>query len=290
MDLRHPLAMGRIESPPGPATSHTDLRRRSPPRSRRWPRRLAGRAAGGPRHRVEQLPRLPGAGLPDPDLHAGGRLRRRPDRGGRPAARARCWAASGSWSSTAPTTTCAACGGSTAGTWRGSSTPWSAARRLGLEGAGARGAGPGPLRRPAHQGAPALRLGPPAAHRRAAPLRGARHPLPPRRSTTSSRPGSPQGGAADEARREFDRIAAARAHARVFDPEGWRKLKGARELDADGQEGAPRALDRPRGAGVGDRPAALQGDRRSTALVRAGPAPARARSRPSAPSPGSRRR
>jgi ribonuclease D len=43
-------------------------------------------------------------------------------------------------------------------------------------------------------------------------------------------------GAADEARREFDRIAAARAHARVFDPEGWRKLKGARDLDADGKK------------------------------------------------------
>ena len=36
----------------------------------------------------------------------------------------------------------------------------------GLEGAGAGGAGPGPLRRPAHQGAPARRLGAAAAHRR----------------------------------------------------------------------------------------------------------------------------
>lgn len=43
--------------------------------------------------------------------------------------------------------------------------------------------------------------------------------------------GLARGGTADEARKEFDRIAAARAHARVFDPEGWRKLKGARELD-----------------------------------------------------------
>jgi len=48
--------------------------------------------------------------------------------------------------------------------------------------------------------------------------------------------GLAQGGAADEARREFDRIAAARAHARVFDPEGFRKLKGALDLDADGKK------------------------------------------------------
>jgi len=62
-------------------------------------------------------------------------------------------------------------------------------------------------------------------------------------------------GAEDEARREFDRIASAKAHARVFDPEGWRKLKGARELDAEGKkvlralwiarEGRASALDRP---------------------------------------------
>jgi ribonuclease D len=43
-------------------------------------------------------------------------------------------------------------------------------------------------------------------------------------------------GVEEEARREFDRIAAAKAHARVFDPEGWRKLKGARELDAEGKK------------------------------------------------------
>jgi ribonuclease D len=42
-------------------------------------------------------------------------------------------------------------------------------------------------------------------------------------------------GAEAEARREFDRIAAAQAHARVFDPEGWRKLRGARELDPEGK-------------------------------------------------------
>jgi ribonuclease D len=43
------------------------------------------------------------------------------------------------------------------------------------------------------------------------------------------------GGVEGEARKEFDRIAAVKAHARVFDREGWRKLKGARELDADGR-------------------------------------------------------
>jgi len=62
-------------------------------------------------------------------------------------------------------------------------------------------------------------------------------------------------GLEEEARREFDRIAAAKAHARVFDPEGWRKLKGARELDAEGKkvlralwiarEARASALDRP---------------------------------------------
>jgi ribonuclease D len=38
-------------------------------------------------------------------------------------------------------------------------------------------------------------------------------------------------GLAAEARAEFKRIAAARPHERVFDPEGWRRLKGARALD-----------------------------------------------------------
>jgi ribonuclease D len=42
-------------------------------------------------------------------------------------------------------------------------------------------------------------------------------------------------GAADEARREFERIAAAEFRERVFDPEGWRRLKGARELDPEGK-------------------------------------------------------
>lgn len=38
------------------------------------------------------------------------------------------------------------------------------------------------------------------------------------------------------AREEFTRIAAAKPHERVFDPEGWRRLKGARALDAVGQK------------------------------------------------------
>jgi ribonuclease D len=42
-------------------------------------------------------------------------------------------------------------------------------------------------------------------------------------------------GAIDEARREFERIAAVEFRERVFDPEGWRKLKGARELEPEGR-------------------------------------------------------
>ncbi|HTP52491.1 MAG TPA: ribonuclease D [Anaeromyxobacteraceae bacterium] len=48
-------------------------------------------------------------------------------------------------------------------------------------------------------------------------------------------------GLEDPARREFDRIAASRPHTRVFDPEGWRKLRGARALD-EVSKGALRAL------------------------------------------------
>jgi ribonuclease D len=43
-------------------------------------------------------------------------------------------------------------------------------------------------------------------------------------------------GLSDEARREFDRIAAVEPRARVFDPEGWRRLKAARGLDPAGRE------------------------------------------------------
>ena len=42
-------------------------------------------------------------------------------------------------------------------------------------------------------------------------------------------------GASGEARKEFDRIASAEFRERSFDPEGWRRLKGARELDGPGR-------------------------------------------------------
>src|SRR6266511_1744197 len=42
-------------------------------------------------------------------------------------------------------------------------------------------------------------------------------------------------GALDEARREFDRIAGAEPRERIFDLEGWRRMKGARELDEPGR-------------------------------------------------------
>lgn len=45
-----------------------------------------------------------------------------------------------------------------------------------------------------------------------------------------------QRGAIDEARREFERIAAVEPRERVFDPEGWRRVKGARELSAEERE------------------------------------------------------
>jgi len=42
-------------------------------------------------------------------------------------------------------------------------------------------------------------------------------------------------GALDAARLEFDRIAGAEPKERVFDPEGWRRMKGGRELDEPGK-------------------------------------------------------
>ncbi len=43
-------------------------------------------------------------------------------------------------------------------------------------------------------------------------------------------------GALEEAWRESARISAVEPRERVFDPEGWRRLKGARDLDAGGRE------------------------------------------------------
>jgi ribonuclease D len=42
-------------------------------------------------------------------------------------------------------------------------------------------------------------------------------------------------GAAGEAREEFHRIASVEPRERVFDPEGWRRIKGSRDLDAAGR-------------------------------------------------------
>ncbi len=62
-------------------------------------------------------------------------------------------------------------------------------------------------------------------------------------------------GALEEARREFGRIAAVEPRARVFDPEGYRRLREARALDEEGRavlralysarEARARELDRP---------------------------------------------
>ncbi|HEX9049142.1 MAG TPA: ribonuclease D [Anaeromyxobacter sp.] len=62
-------------------------------------------------------------------------------------------------------------------------------------------------------------------------------------------------GALEAARREFERIAAVEPRAKVFDPRGWARLKGARELDPAGRavlaalwvarEEAASASDRP---------------------------------------------
>jgi ribonuclease D len=62
-------------------------------------------------------------------------------------------------------------------------------------------------------------------------------------------------GLAVQVSRDFARIAASAPHERVFDPEGWRRLRGARQLDAAGaarlralwllREERARAADRP---------------------------------------------
>jgi ribonuclease D len=62
-------------------------------------------------------------------------------------------------------------------------------------------------------------------------------------------------GLLEEARKEFERLAAVEPRPKVFDPEGWRRLRGARDLDATGRsilralwiarEGRASELDRP---------------------------------------------
>ncbi len=70
------------------------------------------------------------------------------------------------------------------------------------------------------------------------------------------------GGALEPARREFERIASVEPRPRVFDPEGYRRLRGVRELDAAGsrvlralylaREEHARASDRPPFKVLGD--------------------------------------
>jgi len=69
-------------------------------------------------------------------------------------------------------------------------------------------------------------------------------------------------GLLDEARAEFDRIAAVHPHVRNFDPEGWRRLRGAKGLDEAGRaalralwirrDESARALDKPSFKVVGE--------------------------------------
>ncbi|GAO05427.1 ribonuclease D [Anaeromyxobacter sp. PSR-1] len=81
-------------------------------------------------------------------------------------------------------------------------------------------------------------------------------------------------GALEEAWKESQRIASVVARERVFDPEGWRRIKGARELDAPGKavlralwiarEDRARASDRPPFKVLGE-PAMLEIARRRPA-------------------------
>lgn len=85
-------------------------------------------------------------------------------------------------------------------------------------------------------------------------------------------------GLVEAAREEFARIAAVEPRERVFDPEGWRRIKGARELDAAGarilrslylaREERARSADRP--------PFKVLGDHTMLALARERPRTAEA--------------
>jgi ribonuclease D len=62
-------------------------------------------------------------------------------------------------------------------------------------------------------------------------------------------------GLAEEARKEFQRVAAVEPRPKIFDPEGWRRMRGAQDLDPEGRavlralwiarEARASALDRP---------------------------------------------
>jgi ribonuclease D len=82
-------------------------------------------------------------------------------------------------------------------------------------------------------------------------------------------------GALEEAQREFDRIAAVEPRERVFDPEGWRRMKGARELDPQGRQ-VLRALwiAREERASADDRPPfKVLGEQAMIEIARRRPAP-----------------
>jgi ribonuclease D len=82
-------------------------------------------------------------------------------------------------------------------------------------------------------------------------------------------------GAEAEARKEFDRIASVEPRERVFDPEGWRRLKGARELDAPGRQ-VLRALwiAREERASADDRPPfKVLGEQQLVEIARRRPSP-----------------
>ncbi len=71
-----------------------------------------------------------------------------------------------------------------------------------------------------------------------------------------------EGGHEEEAQREFERIAAAEPRPKIFDPEGWRHLRGARQLDSARTRAAEEPLDRQGSACRCARPASLQGHAR----------------------------
>ncbi len=99
-------------------------------------------------------------------------------------------------------------------------------------------------------------------------------------------------GLADAARREFDQIAAVEPRPKVFDPEGWRRLKAARGLDPAGRE-VLKALwvARERRASESDRPPfKVLGEHAMVEIARQRPADAAALGRISGVTPNVMRR